>query len=118
MQTLEMQYSPVKATSSLEDILKSTLPKIPVDTHYDLSHRLRVASAPAGTAESRRQILAILALALTNPTYVHSENQFTNKILQPDQDYPWRFQLVYQLAELVHGGDIKGVSGSGTEIPR
>lgn len=118
MQTLEIPYSQIKAASSLEDILKSTLPEIPVDTHYDLLHRLRVASALAGTTETRRQILGIRILALTNLAYVYSENQFTTKILQPDQDEPRRFQLVYQLAELVHSGDIKGASGSGKEIPR
>ncbi|PWW73889.1 hypothetical protein C7212DRAFT_213953 [Tuber magnatum] len=118
MQTLEIPYSQIKAAPSLEDILKSTLPEIPVETHYDLLHRLRVASALAGTTETRRQILGIRILALTNLAYVYSENQFTTKILQPDQDEPRRFQLVYQLAELVHSGDIKGASGDGKDIPR
>ncbi|CAZ79591.1 unnamed protein product [Tuber melanosporum] len=118
MQTLEIPYSQIKAAPNLEDILKSTLPETPADTHYDLLHRLRVASALAGTAETRRQILGIRILALTNLAYVYSENQFTTKILQPDQDEPRRFQLVYQLAELVHSGDIKGASGDGKEIPR
>ncbi|KAG0131066.1 hypothetical protein HOY82DRAFT_349408 [Tuber indicum] len=118
MQTLEIPYSRIKAAPNLEDILKSTLPETPADTHYDLLHRLRVASALAGTAETRRQILGIRILALTNLAYVYSENQFTTKILQPDQDEPRRFQLVYQLAELVHSGDIKGASGDGKEIPR
>ncbi|RPB00949.1 hypothetical protein L873DRAFT_1678406 [Choiromyces venosus 120613-1] len=118
IQTLEIPYSQIKAAPNLEDILKSTLPEIPVDTHYDLLHRLRVASALAGTTETRRQILGIRILALTNLAYVYSENQFTTKILQPDQDEPRRFQLVYQLAELVHSGDTKGASGDGKEIPR
>ena len=88
MQWFEIPYSQSKAAPSLEDILKSTLTEIPVDTHYDLLHQLRVASALAGTAELRKQILGIRVLALTNLAYVHSENQFTNKILQPDQDEP------------------------------
>ena len=88
MQTLEIPYGQIKAVSSLEGILKSTLPEIPVDTHYDLLHRHRVASALAGRAESRRQILGIRILALTNLAYVYSEHQFTTKILQPDQDGP------------------------------
>ena len=115
MQTLEIPCSQIWATSSLGDILKSTSPgpEIPVDTHYHLLHCPRAASAFAGTAESRRQILGIRILALTNLAYVYSENQFTTKILQPDQYGPSRFQLEYQLAELVHGGNIKGVPGSG-----
>ena len=84
MQWLEIPYSLIKVASGLEDILKSTLPEIPFDANYDLLHRLRVASALAGTAESRRQILGIRVLSLTNLPYVHSENQFTNEILQSD----------------------------------
>lgn len=118
MQTLEIPYEQVRASPSLEEILKSTLPEIPVDTHYDFLQRLRVASALAGSTKTRRQILGIRILALTNLAYVYSETQFSTKILQPDQDEPRRFQLVYQLAELVHSGDVKGGPTTGKEIPK
>lgn len=118
MQTLEVSYSKIQTAQNLEEILKSTLPELPADTHYDFLHRLRVASALAGTTETRRQILGIRILALTNLAYVYSETQFSAKILAPDQDEPRRFQLVYQLAELVHSGDGKSGSAKGKEIPR
>lgn len=118
MQTLEVSYSKIQTAPSLEEILKSTLPELPADTHYDFLHRLRVASALSGSADTRRQILGIRILALTNLAYVYSETQFSTKILAPDQDEPRRFQLVYQLAELVHSGDAKSGSAKGKEIPR
>lgn len=118
MQTLEVPYSKIQTAPNLEDILKSTLPEIPTDTHYDFLHRLRVASALSGSTDTRRQILGIRILALTNLAYVYSETQFSTKILAPDQDEPRRFQLVYQLAELVHSGDAKSGSAMGKEIPR
>lgn len=118
MQTLEVPYSKIQTAPNLEEILKSTLPEIPADTHYDFLHRLRVASALSGSTDTRRQILGIRILALTNLAYVYSETQFSTKILAPDQDEPRRFQLVYQLAELVHSGDAKSGSAMGKEIPR
>lgn len=118
MQTLEVPYSKIQTATNLEEILKSTLPELPADTHYDFLHRLRVASALSGSTDTRRQILGIRILALTNLAYVYSETQFSTKILAPDQDEPRRFQLVYQLAELVHSGDTKSGSAMGKEIPR
>lgn len=118
MQTLEVPYSKIQTASNLEEILKSTLPELPTDTHYDFLHRLRVAYALSGSTKTRRQILGIRILALTNLAYVYSETQFSTKILAPDQDEPRRFQLVYQLAELVHSGDGKSGSAKGKEIPR
>lgn len=118
MQTLEVPYSKIQTAPNLEEILESTLPELPTDTHYDFLHRLRVASALSGSTDTRRQILGIRILALTNLAYVYSETQFSTKILAPDQDEPRRFQLVYQLAELVHSGDTKSGSAMGKEIPR
>lgn len=118
MQTLEVPYSKIQTAPNLEEILKSTLPELPTDTHYDFLHRLRVASALSASTKTRRQILGIRILALTNLAYVYSETQFSTKILAPDQDEPRRFQLVYQLAELVHSGDGKSGSAKGKEIPR
>ncbi|KAL7269455.1 E3 ubiquitin-protein ligase tom1 [Rhizina undulata] len=118
MQTLEIPHHKIEAASNLEEILADTLHDLPSDTHYDILHRLRVASALNGTVKSRRQILGIRILALTNLAYVYSETQFLTKILAPDQDEPRRLQLVYQLAELVHSGDAKHGSVKGTEIPR
>ena len=115
MQTLEVPFSQIKESSTLEKIIESTLPDLPADSHYEFLHRLRVASALAGDIESRRKILAVRILALTNLAYVHNEQQFAQKILVLDQDEPRRLQLPYQLAELVQGGERQG---KGAEIPK
>lgn len=119
MQTFELPYSKVKSTS-MEEILRNTLPDLPPDTYYEFLQRLRVAKALVTSPETRRKILAIRILAITNLAYVYSETTFHTRILLPDQDEPRRLQLVYQLAELVHNGDNKsnlGKDGHG-EVPR
>ncbi|RPB27982.1 hypothetical protein L211DRAFT_476750 [Terfezia boudieri ATCC MYA-4762] len=119
MQTFELPYWRVKSTS-VEEILKTSLPDLPPDTHYEFLQRLRVAKALVTSPETRRKILAIRILAIMNLAYVYSETTFHSRILLPDQDEPRRLQLVYQLAELVHSGDNKSVlekDGHG-EVPR
>ncbi|KAI5856087.1 DNA binding protein [Tricharina praecox] len=115
MQTLEIPSSRIKEAPTLEEIIESTLPDLPTDSHYEFLHRLRVASALAGDLEKRRKILAVRILALTNLAYVYNEQQFAQKILVLDQDEPRRLQLPYQLAELVQGGERQGKGG---EIPK
>ncbi|KAA8911552.1 DNA binding protein [Sphaerosporella brunnea] len=115
LQTLEVPLSRIKESPNLEEIVKSTLPDLPTDSHYDFLHRLRVAAALSGDIETRRKILAVRILALTNLAYVYNEQQFAMKILILDQDEPRRLQLAYQLAELVQGGDRPGKGG---EVPR
>ncbi|KAI5799845.1 hypothetical protein EDC01DRAFT_764959 [Geopyxis carbonaria] len=105
LQTLEIPYSAIKEASCLEDILKSTLPELPAEVHYEFLHRLRVASALAGTLETRRKIVAIRILAITNLAYVYPDLQFSQKVGTLDQDEPRRLQLAYQFAELVAAQD-------------
>lgn len=114
LRTLEIPYSKIKSAHHLEEILQLNLPELPEDCHYEFLQRLRVASALAGDPETRRKILATRILALTNLAYVHSESQFTAKVLALDGDEPRRLQLVYQLAELVQSSDGK----KGGEVPR
>lgn len=115
LQTLEVPYSRIKESPNLEEIVKSTISELPAESHYDFLHRLRVASALTGDVETRRKILAVRILALTNLAYVYNEQHFQQKILLLDQDEPRRLQLAYQLAELVQGGD---KPGKGAEIPK
>ncbi|KAJ6155114.1 hypothetical protein N7470_005680 [Penicillium chermesinum] len=103
---------PVSKLSSakVEDILATHLPHLPLDSKYELLHKIRVARALAGSASTREQILAIRILAATNLAYVHTESTYQQKILQYDMELPKRLQLTFQLAELVHLGasdDIK-----------
>lgn len=106
MQTFELPFSKIKSTS-MEEILRTSLPDLPQDTHYEFLQRLRVAKALVTSPETRRKMLGIRILAITNLAYVYSETTFHTRILLPDQDEPRRLQLVYQLAEMVHSGDNK-----------
>lgn len=115
LQTLEIPYSKIKESANLEEIIKSTIPDLPADSHYDFLHRLRVASALSGDIVTRRKILAVRILALTNLAYVYNEQQFAQKILFLDHDEPRRLQLAYQLAELVQTGDRPGKGG---DVPK
>ncbi|XP_044724417.1 HECT-domain (ubiquitin-transferase) domain-containing protein [Hirsutella rhossiliensis] len=69
---------------------------------YELFHRLRVAKALVESTKARQQILAIRLLAITNLAYIHTESNFVEKVLRQDIDETRRYQLVYQLAELIH----------------
>ncbi|KAK6504659.1 hypothetical protein TWF481_006599 [Arthrobotrys musiformis] len=100
VQTLEIPASVIRSTN-ITDILKTELTKIPAEYHYELLQRIRVAKAFSESAESRRLILGIRILAVTNLSYVLSESNFSSRVLGPDNDEPKRLQLVYQLADLV-----------------
>ncbi|KAK6528468.1 hypothetical protein TWF281_009709 [Arthrobotrys megalospora] len=100
VQNLDIPASVIQSTSII-DILKTELPKIPAEYHYELLQRIRVAKAFSESAETRRQILGIRILAVTNLAYVLSESNFQSRVLGPDNDEPRRFQLVFQLADLV-----------------
>jgi E3 ubiquitin-protein ligase HUWE1 len=115
LQTLDIPYTRIKESATLEDIVKSTVTGLPAESQHEFLHRLRVASALAGDIEARRKILAVRILALINLAYVYTEPQFLQKVLTLDQDEPRRLQLVYQLAELVQASDR---SGKGVEVPR
>ncbi|KAL1843639.1 hypothetical protein VTJ49DRAFT_621 [Mycothermus thermophilus] len=65
---------------------------------YDLLNQ-----CPADMPKASRQLaLAVRLLAITNLAYIHPEATFIEKVLKQDNDEPRRYQLVYQLAELVH----------------
>ncbi|KAJ5762426.1 uncharacterized protein N7511_005808 [Penicillium nucicola] len=100
---LELSYSKV-SSAALEDLLAANLPHLPIESKYELLHKLRVAKALTGSRATREQILSIKALAVTNLAHVQPENAFQQKVLQYDMEQPKRLQLAYQLAELVHLG--------------
>jgi E3 ubiquitin-protein ligase HUWE1 len=101
MKTVEIPFSKV-STSATHELLKTTIPEVPQESHYELLTRLRVASALTTSLATRREILAARILAITNLAYIHPEVVFQQKVLQQDSDEPRRLQLAYQLAELVH----------------
>ncbi|KAJ6260137.1 E3 ubiquitin-protein ligase [Drechslerella dactyloides] len=100
VQSLEIPASVIQSQNII-DILKSELPKIPTEYHYELLQRIRVAKAFSESPETRRQILGIRILAVTNLAYVLSESNFQTRVLAADTDEPRRYQLVFQLADLV-----------------
>ncbi|TVY36649.1 E3 ubiquitin-protein ligase [Lachnellula subtilissima] len=94
--------SSMLASTSLHKLLGENVSGMPQDKQYELLSKLRVASALTTSLETRRQILSVRLLAITNLAYVHSETTFIDSVLKQDSDEPRRLQLVYQLAELVH----------------
>ncbi|KAI0472402.1 hypothetical protein F4859DRAFT_522306 [Xylaria cf. heliscus] len=101
--SLEVPQSTVIA-SSLYHILGKLPKDLPKETRYEFLNRLRVAKALTGSTESRQQALKARLLAIQNLAYIHVESTFVEKVLRQDSDEPRRFQLVYQLAELIHPG--------------
>ncbi|KAI9875937.1 MAG: hypothetical protein M1830_007716 [Pleopsidium flavum] len=98
---LEIAYAKI-STVPLHEIMRTTLPDIPQDYHFELLNRVRVAYALSKSVLTRREMLAIRILAITNLAYIYPESMFQQKVLQQDSDEPRRLQLTYQLAELVH----------------
>lgn len=98
---IEISSSKLKSTG-LHALLQENIPHLPQELQYELLTKLRVAEALTSSLETRRQILAIRLLAITNLAYVHSETSFHENVLKQDSDEPRRLQLTYQLAELVH----------------
>ena len=101
--TLDIPHSKI-SSSKAEDLVASHIGELPNDSKYELLHRIRTAHGLVASHSSREQVLAIRTLAVTNLAYVLPEPLFQQKILQYDMEQPKRFQLVYQLAELVHLG--------------
>ncbi|KGY15381.1 hypothetical protein PABG_11686 [Paracoccidioides brasiliensis Pb03] len=100
-------------SSRIEHVLQEHLEDLPKDSSkYDLLHRLRVAYALTSSTETRRQILAIRVLAVTNLAYIYPETLFQQKVLYHDADVPKRLQLSYQLAEFVHLGATGDITAS------
>ena len=104
---LKMIEIPVEKITStaLEDILGEFMVELPKHTdysRYELLNKLRIAFAMSHSLETRRQILAIRILAITNLAYIFPESVFQQRILQQDSDEPRQLQLVYQLTDLIH----------------
>ncbi|KAI1428763.1 hypothetical protein F5Y12DRAFT_710709 [Xylaria sp. FL1777] len=101
---LEVPQSTVISSSIYH--LMGKLPKdLPKETRYEFFNRLRVAKALTSSTESRQQALKVRLLAIQNLAYIHVESTFVEKVLRQDSEEPRRFQLVYQLAELIHPGE-------------
>lgn len=101
MKSLEIPFSKVSSTS-MEEILKVTLPDLPKESHYDLLTRVRVAHALTDSLTTRQKMVGVRLLAITNLAYIYPEATFQQKILHQDSDEPRRLQLTYQLADLIH----------------
>ena len=101
MRTLDVSASRI-AITPIEEILKDASQNLPKDAQYELLSKLRVSHAMITSSATRRQLVGIRLLAVTNLTYIYPEATLQQKILQQDSDEPRRLQLAYQLAELVH----------------
>ncbi|KAK0386595.1 hypothetical protein NLU13_6430 [Sarocladium strictum] len=99
--SFEVPQSVVVATS-IYDLLQRLPKDMPAPARYEAFHRLRVAKALTGSREERQRLLATRLLAITNLAYIHPEANFIEKVLRHDVDETRRYQLVYQLAELIH----------------
>ena len=99
------------ASTPIEKILDSNLNDLPKHCHYEFLCKIRAARAMTESLFTRRQIIAIRILAITNLAYVYPETMFQQKILQQDSEEPRRLQLTYQLADIIHppGGDHVGM---------
>lgn len=99
--TIEITSAELKS-SGVHALLEEHMAGLPQELQYELLTKLRVAEALTSSLETRRQILAVRLLAITNMSYIHQEAALAEKVLKHDGDEPRRLQLVYQLAELVH----------------
>ncbi|KAL2169321.1 hypothetical protein VTG60DRAFT_6255 [Thermothelomyces hinnuleus] len=97
----ELRQVKVQSTSIYE-LLKLCPSDMPKASRYEFLNRLRICKALLGSSEDRQLALAVRLLAITNLAYIHPEATFVEKVLKQDNDEPRRYQLVYQLAELVH----------------
>ncbi|KFY67983.1 hypothetical protein V497_00118 [Pseudogymnoascus sp. VKM F-4516 (FW-969)] len=87
---------------SVQELVQEYLPSVPDASKYTLLTKLRVAKALSTSLDTRRQMLAVRLLAVTNLAYIYPEPSFLEKVLKQDSDEPRRLQLIYQLAELIH----------------
>lgn len=92
----------VVLSTPIPDLVSRCPADLPPASKYEVFHRLRAAKALLRSQEARQQLLAVRLLAITNLAFIHTESNFVEKVLRQDVDEPRRFQLVYQLAELIH----------------
>ncbi|KAG9234891.1 hypothetical protein BJ875DRAFT_483741 [Amylocarpus encephaloides] len=98
---IEISSAKLKS-SDLHTLIQENAAELPDSLQYELLAKLRIATALTTSLETRRQILSIRLLAITNLAYVHSEALFLENVLKQYVDEPRRLQLTYQLAEMVH----------------
>ena len=98
----------VISSSSVEEIIRSKLPELPQECHYEFLNRVRVARALLTSSSSRQDIIGIRLLAITNLAYIYPETILQQKILHQDSDEPRRLQLAYQLTDLVYSSRNRG----------
>ncbi|PMD45728.1 hypothetical protein L207DRAFT_578634 [Hyaloscypha variabilis F] len=101
LKVIEISSSKVKSTD-IHTLLRENVSGLPQELQYELLAKLRAANALTTSLETRRRLLAIRILAVTNLAYIHAETAFQDTVLKQDSDEPRRLQLAYQLAELVH----------------
>jgi E3 ubiquitin-protein ligase HUWE1 len=99
--SVEMRQTMVQSTSIYE-LLKLCPADMSKTSRYEFLNRLRICKALLGSSGDRQLALGVRLLAITNLAYIHPEPTFVEKVLKQDNDEPRRYQLVYQLAELVH----------------
>lgn len=99
--TFELSESTVKSTP-IHTLVAQFPTDLPEATKYELLHRLRIAKALMGAPEDRQRALSVRLLAILNLVNIHPEGVFVEKVLRHDIDETRRFQLVYQLTDLIH----------------
>ncbi|CAK7268300.1 E3 ubiquitin-protein ligase tom1 [Sporothrix epigloea] len=100
---VEIPFSKVQSSTVYQ--LMSSLPAdMPSSSRYEVLTRIRIAKALLGSEETRQLALAVRLLAITNLAFIHPESTFLEHVLKQDSEEPRRFQLIYQLAELIRPG--------------
>ncbi|CAK7273051.1 E3 ubiquitin-protein ligase tom1 [Sporothrix epigloea] len=85
--------------------LMASLPAdMPLSSRYEVLTRIRIAKALLGSEETRQLAVAVRLLAITNLAFIHPEATFLEHIFKQDSEEPRRFQLIYQLVELIRPG--------------
>ncbi|EFW98561.1 ubiquitin-protein ligase [Grosmannia clavigera kw1407] len=101
--TFEIPYHAVQSCSVYE-LMARCPTEMPALSRYEVLSRIRTARALLDSVEQRQLALAVRLLAITNLAFIHPEIAFLEKVLKQDSEEPRRYQLTYQLAELIRPG--------------
>ncbi|KAF1989029.1 hypothetical protein K402DRAFT_12894 [Aulographum hederae CBS 113979] len=100
---------PKVVSTPTHELFKEYASSIPEDSRYELMNRLRVSRALSMGPDSRKEVVALRLLAVSNLAYVYPESVFSQKISHPDSEEPRNLQLPSQLATLIsppnHGSE-------------
>ena len=99
--SFELTEATIKSTP-IHTLVAQFPTDLPESTKYELFHRIRIAKALLGSAEDRQRALSVRLLAILNLINIHPESVFVEKVLRHDIDETRRYQLAYQLADLIH----------------